>query len=214
MGHGRIWRHEKGKTQQGACKALQDRASGRLATAVLIASRKSARFGCCVYHNARRFEIIRCLENLGSFMGRFKKDEVAVIAASILDSDVEPARGNWLSATSGPLKGQAIFYSQCKPSSASRGHWTYDFFHTIELGTIENVTAGSGYMFLINYVDKTYALLDKDDLLWVQKYSTRPHSKIGSVCDFVIDRSHSGRYYLRPYDRDNRERRSVGVKGW
>lgn len=147
-------------------------------------------------------------------MGRLTKDEVAGVISNAIAIDIEPAGRNWLLILSEPLRGRKIFYSQCKPSSASKGKWEYDFWHTIDHRTVQNIVAEYGQMVLINYIDKTYCFLNVEDIHWVQKYSRRTHSNSGAVCDFVIDRSYSGNYHLRPYDRQNRERRLVEVKGW
>lgn len=69
-------------------------------------------------------------------------------------------------------------------------------------------------MILLNYVDKTYAILDGADLLWLAMASSRQKSNYGPVIDIVINRSEDGGYRLTSYDRVRKDSRPVEVKSW
>jgi len=149
----------------------------------------------------------------GGNMNRLSKTEVVNVVSGILGQDIGASSGNWLRVQS-TNKDIEIYFSQCKPSSASKGKWTYDFFHTLGFSTVQDIGVRSGILVLLNYFDKTYVVLDSADLMWVVKYSSRKKSNDGIVCDFVIDRDSSGNYNLRPYDRQRIERRRVEVNQW
>lgn len=146
-------------------------------------------------------------------MQRLSKPEVAEVVGKILGEPVGLTSGNWLQVQAA-AKGLEVYFSQCKPSSASKGKWSYDFFHTLGFETVQDIGVRSGILVLLNYLDKTYAVLDSADLMWVAKYSSRNKSNDGVVCDFVIDRDISGSYNLRPYDRQRSDRRRVEVNEW
>lgn len=146
-------------------------------------------------------------------MQRLTKPEVANVVSEILDQAAATTAGNWLRVQSSS-KELEVYFSQCKPSSASKGKWTYDFFHTLAFQTVQDIGVRSGILVLLNYLDKTYVVLDSADLMWVVKYSSRNKSNDGIVCDFVIDRDSSGNYNLRPYDRQRIERRRMEVSQW
>ena len=146
-------------------------------------------------------------------MQRLSKVEVSSVVSEILGKDAALSTGNWLRVQSSS-KELDVYFSQCKPSVASKGKWNYDFFHTLGFSTIQDIGVKSGVLILLNYLDKTYAILDTADLMWVVKFSSRNKSNAGVVCDFVIDRNSSGNYTLRPYDRQRTERRSLEVKSW
>jgi len=146
-------------------------------------------------------------------MSKLSKSEAAEVVASVLGTDASTLSGNWVEFDSKSSK-QAIYFSQCKPSAASKGHWKYDFFHTLSFSTVQEIGERSGFLILINYVDRTYALLNTGDLLWVARNSSRTKSNEGVVCDFVIERNNNGAYDLRPYDRQRQERHAVEVMRW
>ena len=106
-----------------------------------------------------------------------------------------------------------IYVSQCKPSKSSKGHWNYDFFHTLSFDLVVEIGEAFGILVLLNYVDRQFAVLTGGDLIWVAKYSSRNKSNDGMVCDLVIERGRNGEYYLRPYDRLRPERRRVEIQG-
>lgn len=151
--------------------------------------------------------------DLSPTLCRLSKTDVANVVSGILGKDAEPTTGNWLSVPSSK-KELEVYFSQCKPSSASKGKWNYDFFHTLGFSTLQDIGVRSGILILINYLDKTYAILDSADLMWVVKYSSRNKSNDGVVCDFVIDRDSGGNYNIRPYDRQRNERRHVEINQW
>ncbi|MDA8622767.1 hypothetical protein N9L38_00680 [Candidatus Poseidoniales archaeon] len=145
-------------------------------------------------------------------MGRLTTNEVVDLVRVKLFPDAIPSDGNWITI---PVleKYQRIFFSQCKPSSASKGHWNYDFFHTIPVKRVEQIVDSGGKLVLINYVDKEYCLLSASELIWLCTYSSREKSNQGRVIDIVInfDEEKTG-YFLRPYDRMGKERRLVEVE--
>ncbi len=145
-------------------------------------------------------------------MSRLSTNEAAQIIGRILQRKAEPVDRNWVCVNT--TEHTYAYFSQCKPSAAGRGKWHYDFFHTLGFETIQDIGKKAGLLVLLNYIDKTYAVLDCADLMWVVKYSSRPKSNSGLVCDFVIDRDVNGNYNLRPYARQNKERRQVEVKQW
>jgi hypothetical protein len=146
-------------------------------------------------------------------MSRLSKEEVSEVVTKILGEKPTPLPGNWFRAS--PASAEVdVYYSQCKPSAASKGKWNYDFFHTLSFETVQNIGVRSGILILMNYIDRTYAVLDSADLMWVVKFSSRNKTNDGLVCDFVIDRDVGGAYNLRPYDRQRSDRRSVEVKAW
>ena len=143
---------------------------------------------------------------------RLKKTEVVELVSKII-GEVDGEKGNWLKTKTQESEAR-IFFSQSKPSAASKGHWVYDYFHTLGFQTLEEINKESGIMILINYVDKTYAILDGGDILWLAFYSSRMKSNDGFVVDIVIDRCSEGNYRLRPYERSNKNFRLVDVKSW
>ena len=144
-------------------------------------------------------------------MGRLSKSEILDFIQGLIDQNAALSGGNWIDipVDSGREK---IFFSQCKPSSASKGHWSYDFFHTISLERIGEIASNGATMVLINYVDKIFAVLDGEDIVWLCVYSTRNKSNSGVVCDIVIERNDHGDFFLRPYDRIRSERREIEVE--
>ena len=109
-----------------------------------------------------------------------------------------------------PVRGR-VFVSQSQPSRTSKGHWDYDFFHTITDRVIEEVMEGSGTIVLINYVDQTYSVLRPPDIAWAIRHSSRPKGYGEQVTDFVVEETDEG-HCLRPYDRFSPYRRSIEVK--
>lgn len=147
-----------------------------------------------------------------SFFKKLDKKEVANIANDLF-GEVVSNSGNWLTHS---YEGGScnIYFSQTKPSSASKGHWNYDFFHTLKFETVQKICEESGCLLLLNYVDQNYAILNGADLLWLAKYSCREKFSSGLVMDIVIDRSKEGFYRLRSYDRINQSFRKIDVKSW
>jgi len=143
---------------------------------------------------------------------RLKKSEVAELISRII-APAKTDSGNWLEVDTAPAKTK-VYFSQTKPSAASKGHWTYEFFHTLGFDTVEEVCRESGCMILLNYVDRTYAILDGADLLWLAMVSSRQKSNDGPVIDIVINRSEDGGYRLTSYDRVRKDSRPVEVKSW
>ena len=105
-----------------------------------------------------------------------------------------------------------LYVSQSKPSKNSKGHWQYEFFHTLTFSVLEEVLDGLGVLLLVNYVDRTYTVLQSSDIAWVIRYSSREKGYDEEVTDFVIEKDSEGKYQLRPYDRFNPRRRSIHVK--
>ena len=104
-----------------------------------------------------------------------------------------------------------IYVSQCKPSKSSKGHWNYDFFHTLPFDLVMEIADSPGLLVLLNYVDRHITVLRGADLVWIAKYSSRNKSNEGLVCDLVVEKGRDGYYYLRPYDRMRPERRRVEI---
>ena len=117
---------------------------------------------------------------------RLAKDQVSKLVSRLVHPCI-PAGGNWLEVKTGPAKSR-VYFSQTKPSTASKGHWTYDFFHTLSFDTMEEICREISCLVLLNYVDKTYAVLDGADLLWLARYSSRNKSNDGAVIDIVVNR--------------------------
>ncbi|MDC0656105.1 hypothetical protein OAP41_04350 [Candidatus Poseidoniaceae archaeon] len=147
------------------------------------------------------------------FMRRLTKPDVVRFIRERIDPNAESLKGNWIEVNvkSGM---ENIFFSQTKPSAAGKGHWKYDFFHTLAVERIGEIAATGAMLVLINYVDKVWVILDGADLVWLCTYSSRRKSNDGMVCDIVIERNDAGEYLLRPYDRMKVERRRVEVKPW
>ena len=144
-------------------------------------------------------------------MGRLTSDEVLKLVRAEIFAKAVPSIGNWITLPP-PSENQRMFFSQCKPSRASKGHWTYDFFHTISIERIQEIVAFGCNLILINYVDGLYCALGADEIVWLCTYSSRDKSNQGRVIDIVInhDREKDG-YFMRPYDRMGKERKSVEV---
>jgi|TARA_B100001093_G_C26199409_1_gene747277 hypothetical protein len=105
-----------------------------------------------------------------------------------------------------------LYVSQSKPSKNSKGHWKYDFFHTITFSILEEVLDGLGKLVLVNYVDRIYTVLKSSDIAWVIRYSSREKGYDEEVTDFVIEKDADQNYVLRPYDRFNHRRRTIKIK--
>jgi len=146
-------------------------------------------------------------------MRRLSKSQVVDFLRQKLDPFAEPLKGNWIEINLEAGK-EDVFFSQTKPSAAGKGHWKYDFFHTLNVERIGEIAARGAMLVLINYVDKVWAMLDGADLIWLCTYSSRRKSNEGMVCDIVIERNDEGKYLLRPYDRMKIERRAVDVVPW
>jgi len=114
---------------------------------------------------------------------------------------------NWVKFSDGGK----VYVSQCKPSSAGKGKWTYDFFHTIGLATLEKVATTCKEMVLVNYVDMSYVRLNLEDVSWVLENSAREKSNSGKVCDFVVNKSSGDTADLRPLYKSNDQRLQVNV---
>ena len=111
----------------------------------------------------------------------------------------------------GTARGGRVFVSQCQPSRTSKGHWKYEFFHTITEEVIEEVMNGSGVILLVNYVDEIYAVLNASDIVWAVRHSSRIKGYKEKVTDIVVDKIPDGTFQLRPYDRFSRVRRHIRV---
>ena len=62
---------------------------------------------------------------------RLRKSEVAEILIKQFDTEmVFPLNSNYFHVE-GITNGTAVYASQSKPSSHSKGNWTYLFFHTV-----------------------------------------------------------------------------------
>jgi hypothetical protein len=146
-------------------------------------------------------------------MRRLTKPEVVEFVRKHINPNAELMKGNWIEIN---LKSglENIFFSQTKPSAAGKGHWKFDFFHTLSVERIGEIAANGAMLILINYVDKVWTILDGADLIWLCTYSSRRKSNDGMVCDIVIERNDEGEYLIRPYDRMKIERRNVEVKPW
>ena len=142
---------------------------------------------------------------------RLSKSEVVDFIRANIDPDAVSSGGNWVDIPVGAGQ-ERIFFSQCKPSSASKGHWSYDFFHTIAVERIGEIAANGATIVLINYLDKKFSVLDGEDIVWLCVYSVRNKSNEGVVCDIVVEKDDNGDFFLRPYDRIRSERRKIEVK--
>tara|TARA_B100000029_G_C17417219_1_gene902929 strand:+ start:314 stop:781 length:468 start_codon:yes stop_codon:yes gene_type:complete len=112
----------------------------------------------------------------------------------------------------GTPRGGRVFVSQSQPSRTSKGHWKYEFFHTITEKVIEEIMDGSGRLVLINYVDRLFVDLNSSDICWCIRHSSRIKGKnLEQVTDFVVERV-GQEYRLRPYDRFSNLRRKVSVE--
>jgi hypothetical protein len=111
-----------------------------------------------------------------------------------------------------PMNRTRLYVSQSKPSTSSKGHWQYDFFHTVTFSVLEEVLDGLGVLVLVNYVDRIYTVLQSSDIAWVIRYSSREKGYNEEVTDFVIEKDVEQNYQLRPYDRFNPRRRAIQVK--
>lgn len=140
---------------------------------------------------------------------RIPRGEIASLLEEIFQSEkVAPKSLNRYSITF-PAREMMVYVSQSKPSTASRGHWKYDFFHTISMKTLEEILDSSGTLILVNYVDRLYIRLNPSDIGWALRYSSRNKSNDGAVTDFVVESKVQSSYVLRPYDRLRHERRPV-----
>ena len=146
-------------------------------------------------------------------MKRLSKTRVVEIVRSNVNTSAVGSGRNWIDIEV-PSGIERLFFSQCKPSAASKGHWKYDFFHTISIERMGEITANGATMILINYVDKVFSVLDGEDIVWLCTHSSRRRNDVGYVCDIVIERDNAGVYVLRPYDRMKVERRKVEVMPW
>ena len=108
-------------------------------------------------------------------------------------------------------KKSLLYVSQCKPSTESKGHWRYEFFHTIKLSTIFEVLETHGSILLIDYVRLRHCLLGPADLGWIIRYSSRIKSNEGQVVDIVIKEKYDQMYVLRPMDTHKKEERDVTI---
>jgi len=143
--------------------------------------------------------------------GRSTKSEITELLKVIFETEfIIPISVNRYDV--GAQRGGRVFVSQSQPSRTSKGHWKYEFFHTITEKVIEEVMDGSGVLVLINYVDRLYVALSPSDISWSVRHSSRVKGKdLEQVTDFVIERS-GDRHLLRPYDRYSRFRRQVKVQ--
>lgn len=143
---------------------------------------------------------------------RLTKEQVSELISQLIQP-CSPSGGNWLNieTSSGNSK---IYFSQTKPSSASKGNWHYDFFHTLSFETVQEICRESSCLVLLNYVDKTYTILDGADLLWLARYSCRNKSNDGAVIDIVINKFKDGICRITPYDRLSNNSIKVEVKSW
>lgn len=143
--------------------------------------------------------------------GRVPRDVIVELLKRIFDTEfVNALTINRYDV--GTARGGRVFVSQCQPSRTSKGHWDYDFFHTITAEVIEEVMGGTGIILLINYVDRIYSVLSASDIAWAVRHSSRPKGYNEHVTDFVVERAEDGIYHLRPYDRFSRIRRKIDVR--
>ena len=141
-------------------------------------------------------------------MELLKQDAIRSLMSAVFEKEVVSGSGkNWVKFSD---DGGQIYVSQCKPSSAGKGKWTYDFFHTIGLTTLEKVATTCKEMVLINYVDMSYVRLNLEGLSWVMENSAREKSNSGQVCDFVVNKTAEGAV-LRPLDRSSSQWLQVNV---
>lgn len=159
------------------------------------------------------WQLVHLCPALPEVVRRLSKPQVVEFIQARIASNAEAAEGNWIEI-SVPSGIERLFFSQCKPSAAGKGHWNYDFFHTISVQRMGEIAANGATMVLMNYVDKVYAVLDGEDIVWLCTFSTRRKSNEGVVCDIVIERNGAGEYLFRPYDRMKMERRKIEVKKW
>lgn len=142
---------------------------------------------------------------------RLSKSKLNILLNRIFgENDVQSKTVNrhWV----GQTPSQAlIFVSQCKPSSASKGHWKYEFFHTIKLDTILEILDSHGRILLLDYIRFRYCLLSPADIGWVLRYSSRNKSNEGPVVDICVKEKLDQVYCLKPYDTLRREERLVSV---
>jgi len=143
---------------------------------------------------------------------RLTKEQASELISQLIQP-CTPYGGNWLNIETGSGNSK-IYFSQTKPSSASKGHWNYDFFHTLSFETVQEICRESSCLVLLNYVDKTYTILDGADLLWLARYSSRDKSNDGAVIDIVINKFEDGSSRLTPYDRLSNKSKQVEVKSW
>ena len=104
-----------------------------------------------------------------------------------------------------------VYVSQTKSSEDSKGHWDYQFFHTLGMSTISEILEGGGMLLLIDYMNRRHCLLRTEDIVWLIRHSSRDKGgKKESVVDIVIQES-NGEFYLDPYKKEVTDKRLVIV---
>ena len=103
---------------------------------------------------------------------------------------------NWFRWSDGDSP-KAIYVSQCKPSSYSKGNWYYEFFHTLSSKSMDKILQNHHNVVLIDYATRRFTILDHEDISWVYENSSRVRKKGGLVTDFVVRMTES-EYYLEP----------------
>ena len=142
---------------------------------------------------------------------RLSKDKILSLLTDLfVESEIETQTINRFSILGLPRK-SLMYVSQCKPSTSSRGNWTYEFFHTIKLSTVLEVLDTHGYVLLIDYIRKRYCLLGPADIGWIIRFSSRNKSNEGQVIDVVIKEKLDQIYVLKPMDTHRKQERTVKV---
>ena len=105
---------------------------------------------------------------------------------------------------------KAVYVSQCKPSSFSKGNWYYEFFHTLSSKSMDKILENQFQVVLIDYATRRFTILNHDDVNWVYDNSSRVRKKGGLVTDFVV-RLSGKKYYLEPSLAGTRMYREIEV---
>ena len=139
------------------------------------------------------------------------KSELCSLLKSWLsvEADIIPS-SNWFK-WSHEGKQKAVYVSQCKPSSFSKGNWYYEFFHTLSSKSMDKIIENKYEVVLIDYATRRFTILDLDDINWVYENSSRVRKKGGLVTDFVV-RLSGQRYYLEPSLAGTRMYREIEVR--
>jgi hypothetical protein len=145
---------------------------------------------------------------------RLAKSEVTEILMKQFDTEmVIPLNSNYFHVE-GITNGTAVYVSQSKPSSHSKGNWSYLFFHTVTEIVLERVLFGSGRLVLLNYINKNCIILNAADIAWAIRHSSRKKKKGENeeyVTDFVVNRYDNGKFYLESYNRYSNLKRTVCI---
>ena len=126
-----------------------------------------------------------------------------------IDGKITPS-GNWFKWIEGD-KEKAVYVSQCKPSSFSKGNWYYEFFHTLTSKSMDRILENQFQIVLIDYATRRFTILDHGDVNWVYDNSSRVRKKGGLVTDFVVKVS-GEQFYLEPSLAGTRMYREIEVR--